>query len=85
MLQQLETFDSVGKEELIRRIDRLKSMMGEQGIDFAVIMQNADMFYFTGTIQKGLLVIALGHEPLLFIEKSLARAKLETPIDIVYV
>lgn len=83
MLQQLGAFDPVSKEELIRRIDGLKAMMAEQGIDFAVIMQNADMFYFTGTTQKGLLVIALDREPLLFIEKSLTRAKLDTPLDII--
>jgi Xaa-Pro aminopeptidase len=83
MLQQLGAFDPVGKEELIRRIDSMKAMMAKQGIDFAVIMQNVDMFYFTGTTQRGLLVIALDHEPLLFIEKSVTRAKLDTPLDII--
>jgi len=83
MLQQLGAFDPVSKEELIRRIDGIKAMMAEQGIDFAVIMQNTDMFYFSGTIQKGMLVIALDCEPLLFIQKSIARAKLDTSLDII--
>lgn len=83
MLQQLGAFDPVGKEEIMGRIDGLKAMMMDQGINFAFILQNVDLFYFTGTMQKGLLVIALDHEPLLFIEKSVARAKLETPLDII--
>lgn len=82
MLQRLGAFDPVGKEELIGRIDGLKAMMAERGIDFAVIMQNVDMFYFTGTAQKGLLVIALDSEPILFIEKSVTRAMLDTPLDV---
>ncbi|MBI4633429.1 MAG: aminopeptidase P family protein [Deltaproteobacteria bacterium] len=83
MLQQVGAFDPVSKEEIAGRIEGLKTMMAAQGIDFAVIMQNVDMFYFTGTIQKGLLVIAVDREPLLFIEKSLTRARLDTPLDII--
>ncbi|HLA29154.1 MAG TPA: Xaa-Pro peptidase family protein [Syntrophales bacterium] len=83
MLQQLGAFDPVKKEELISRIDGLKTMMAKQDINFAVIMQNIDMFYFTGTTQKGMLIIARDNEPLLFIEKSTARARLDTPLDII--
>ena len=83
MLQQLGAFDPVKKEELIRRIDGLKTMMAKQDINFAVIMQNVDMFYFTGTTQKGMLIIARDNEPLLFIEKSITRARLDTPLDII--
>ncbi len=83
MLQQIGAFDPVSKEELLGRIKGLKALMAAQGIDFAVIMQNVDMFYFTGTIQKGMLVVALDREPLLFIEKSVNRAKLDTPLDVI--
>lgn len=83
MLQQLGKFDPVGKEELVGRIDGLKAMMAKQGIDFAFIMQNVDMFYFTGTTQRGLFVVSLDHEPILFIEKSVTRAKLDTPLDFI--
>lgn len=83
MLQQIGAFDRVAKEELVGRIDGLKAKMTERGIDFTVIMQNVDMYYFTGTLQKGMLVIALDHDPLLFIEKSVTRAKLDTSLDVI--
>jgi Xaa-Pro aminopeptidase len=45
-------------------------------------MQNADLFYFSGTIQKGIMVILLDDDPLLFVERSLERAKAETPLNV---
>jgi len=82
-LERLGAFDPVSKEEIAARINGIKTMMAVQKMDFAVIMQNVDMFYFTGTMQKGLLVVALDQEPLLFVEKSLSRARAETPLDII--
>lgn len=85
MLKRLGAFDRVTRRELLGRIDGLKDMMTKQGIDFAVIMQNVDLFYFTGTTQRGVLVIAPGSEPLLFIEKSVYRARLDSPLDVIAV
>ena len=82
MLQQLGAFDPVSKEEVVKRIAGLETMMAQQGIDFAVIIQNVDMFYFTGTTQKGMLVVAPGYAPLLLIEKNLDRAALDSPLKI---
>ena len=82
MWQRLVISDYTPKEELLKRIDRLREKMGEAGVDFSVIMQNADLFYFSGTIQKGIMVIPLHHDPFLFMERSLERAKVETPLDI---
>lgn len=65
MLQRLGAFVPPSRQEIIRRIDGLKEMMVEWGIDFAIIMQNVDMFYFTGTLQKGMLAVAPDQEPLL--------------------
>lgn len=83
MLQELGAFDPITDEEILARIIGLKALMLKQGIDFAVIMQNVDLFYFTGTAQRGFLVIALDDDPLLFIEKSVARAKLDTPLLVI--
>jgi Xaa-Pro dipeptidase len=71
------------KEEIARRIDGLKQGMVEADIDFCVILQNVDMFYLTGTVQKGTLVIPVDGEPLFFVEKSVDRARLETPLPVV--
>ena len=82
MWQSLVASDYTPKEELLRRINGLKEKMAEAGISFSVIMQNADLFYFSGTIQKGVMVIPLDDDPLLFVERSLERVNAETPLTI---
>jgi Xaa-Pro aminopeptidase len=82
MWQRLAGSDYTPREELLRRINGLKQMMAEAGVSFSVIMQNADLFYFGGTIQKGIMVVALEHDPFLFVERSLERARAETSLDI---
>jgi Xaa-Pro dipeptidase len=70
------------KSEIVRRIAGLKRSMVKSGIDFCVIMQNVDMFYFTGTVQKGILVVPLDRDPIFLVEKSVKRARLETPLSV---
>jgi Xaa-Pro aminopeptidase len=64
------------------RIGGLKRLMAEAGIDFAVIVENADKFYFTGTMQPGMLVVLAEEEPLLFVKKGTERARAETTLAI---
>ncbi len=82
MWQSLAGSDYTPKEELLSRINGLKERMAEAGISFSVIMQNADLFYFSGTIQRGAMVVPLDGDPLLFVERSLERANAETPLAI---
>ncbi|MEO0248696.1 MAG: aminopeptidase P family protein, partial [candidate division WOR-3 bacterium] len=70
------------KEEITRRIEGLKTCLAAAGIDFAIIMQNVDMYYFTGTIQKGLLVVPVDHDPIFLVEKSVERAVEQTPLPV---
>ncbi len=56
--------------------------MEEQGIALAIILQNVDLFYFTGSLQKGVLAVSADRDPVFFVEKSLARAEEETPLEI---
>jgi len=69
------------KSELDLRIAKLQNSMRQHGIDGAVIVQNADLFYFTGTIQRSHLFVPLEGKPLLMVKKSLERAKEESPMD----
>ncbi len=78
----MEHFDLTPKAEIERRIDGLKRGMAEAGIDFCVILQNVDMFYFTGTVQKGIMVVPVDREPIFLVEKSVERARLESPLAI---
>lgn len=82
MFSHIGAFDKIPKEDLLRRLNGLRGLMADAGIHFALIFQNVDRFYFTGTMQKGTLVVPLDHEPLLFIEKGAERAAMETPLPI---
>ena len=82
MLRQVGAFDPVPKEELLGRIEGLRRRMANAGIDFALIIQNVDSFYFAGTMQKGMLVVPLDQDPIIFVEKGTERAVMETPLEL---
>jgi Xaa-Pro dipeptidase len=67
----------VPRDELERRWHRVRSFMN---CDALVVLQNADLFYLTGTVQTGFLWFPREGEPLLAIRKSYDRAKLESAI-----
>lgn len=83
MLKNLNKCDLTPESEIKSRINSLQKRMTENNIDFAVILQNVDMFYFTGTLQKGALFVPAQGELLLFIEKTMERALYETPLNII--
>jgi len=82
MLKSLNVGELTPKDEIHARINKLKAKMEEQGIALAIILQNVDLFYLTGTIQKGVLAVSVDRDPVFFVEKSLARAAAETPLEI---
>jgi Xaa-Pro aminopeptidase len=82
MLTNLSECNFTPKEELENRIKQLRTSMEKQGMTFSIILQNVDLFYLAGTIQKGIFVIPVDHEPMLFIEKNIDRATIETGLDI---
>jgi len=71
------------KDELQRRIKNLQKMMGKNNCDAVLIMQNIDLYYFSGTMQNAQLYIPIKGEPLLFCRKSRARAEAECPWTVV--
>ena len=68
------------REELENRIRRFQRVLAAQGVEGALILQNSDLFYFTGTIQQAHLYIPVEGETLLMVRKSLARARSESPL-----
>ncbi len=83
MLKTLNTGDLTPKDEIDSRIDKLRAGMAARGIELAIILQNVDILYFTGTLQRGVLAVSAEHGPAFFVEKSLYRAQVETPLDII--
>jgi Xaa-Pro dipeptidase len=83
MYKSLNICDLTPKEEIEARLEGLRKRLAHEGISFAVILQNVDLFYFTGTLQKGVLIVPVDGPPLLFVEKSLYRAGIESPLEII--
>lgn len=69
------------REEIDARIAGLKRALAREGLDAALIMQRTDLYYFSGTLQQGCLVVPTEGEPLLLVTKSSARARAESPLD----
>jgi len=82
MLKSLNLCEFTPKEEIENRIVELKKRMAEHGFSFAVIIQNVDLFYFTGSMQNGILVVPFDGEPVFFVLKNLNRAVVETSLKI---
>jgi Xaa-Pro dipeptidase len=83
MYKSLSICDFTPKKEIEARLEGFRKRMAAEDISFAVILQNVDLFYFTGTIQKGALIVPVDQPPLLFVEKSLYRAGIESPLEII--
>jgi Xaa-Pro aminopeptidase len=66
--------------EIEQRISNFQADLQKQGLDGAFILQNVDIFYFTGTIQTSILFIPAEDDPILMVQKSLQRARLESPL-----
>jgi len=64
--------------ELEHRCKRLQEMMAAQELDAVIIVQNADLFYFTGTIQSGNLYLPAQGQPLYMVRKGADRARMES-------
>jgi Xaa-Pro dipeptidase len=82
MLKDVGAYDRIPKQEILDRIDKLKGLMAEAHMEYAFISEKVDRFYFSGTAQKGVIVIPIDEEPLCFIEKGMERAQAETPLSI---
>ncbi|RLB88668.1 MAG: aminopeptidase P family protein [Deltaproteobacteria bacterium] len=74
------TYDLVPPEEIYGRISRLQQKLTEAELSGALILDGINMFYYTGTIQMGILFVPAHLEPVLFIRRSFDRAKRETPL-----
>ncbi|MDD2366218.1 MAG: Xaa-Pro peptidase family protein [Desulfuromonadaceae bacterium] len=64
--------------ELEYRCKKLQDYMLEASLDAVIIIQNADLFYFTGTVQKGNLYVPASGQPLFMVRKEVGRARMES-------
>lgn len=64
--------------ELEHRCKRLQDLMAADGLDAVIIVQNADMYYFTGSVQSGNLYVPVKGQPLFMVRKDYNRARMES-------
>ncbi len=69
--------------EFKERIKILAQKLREKNIDFAFILQNVDLFYFTGSICDGTLLISKNEDVLYFTRRGEERVKQESPWEVI--
>ncbi len=67
-------------KEIHSRLHDLQRKMEEKGLALALLVQNVDIFYFGGTIQKGYLFIPVQGEAVFFVQKNYERSVAESPL-----
>jgi len=66
--------------ELRERQKKFQAHLQQEGIAGALLFQNADRFYFSGTIQQGQLYIPASGKPVLMVRKDWQRARRESAL-----
>jgi Xaa-Pro dipeptidase len=64
--------------ELEYRCKQLQQQMAKAGLDAVIILQNSDLFYFTGSIQSGNLYVPLHGQPIYMVRRDAGRARMES-------
>jgi len=80
MQEEMVPCELTPREEVFSRIRAFQKRLEETHIDAALLIQNVDVFYFTGTVQTGYLFISKDREPLFLVQKDYARAAAESPL-----
>lgn len=76
------SYNTVPEKEIRGRISRFQSLLRREDIHAAIILQLIDRFYFSGTIQEGVLVIPATGDPRYLCRRSVQRARTETPLEV---
>jgi Xaa-Pro dipeptidase len=66
--------------EIEARVTKFQRLLAESGLDAALIVQNADLFYLAGTVQQSFLYVPADGEPTLFVRRVLERARRESAL-----
>ena len=74
---------STPSEEIHRRISSLQAAMIREGFEGALIIQRADLFYFSGSAHDAHLFVPAEGSPILLVQKNLEMAAEESTLDYV--
>ena len=79
----MSTYKITPESEIRDRIGKLQDILKGKGIAAALIQQLIDRFYFSGTIQDGVIIIPAEGVPVYLCRRSVSRAEAETPLSVV--
>lgn len=68
-------------EDVQRRIQLLQAKLKELDLDGVLLSQNIGVYYYSGSMQNGLLLIPQSGSPCFYVKKSLTRASQETHLE----
>ena len=66
------------RNELENRLVKVQAKLRRGGMDGALLLQKADLFYLSGTVQNGVLFVPADGEPVFAVRRSLRRARTES-------
>lgn len=72
-------YDLIPHEEVSNRITKLQNKMKEVHLEGTLLTRNVDIYYYSGSMQNSILFVPDEGKPVLFVKKSIIRAKEETP------
>lgn len=70
----------VPMSEIAGRVVSLQALLVKNEVDVAIIRQNADMYYFSGTVQDAHLIIPAVGQPVFLVRRDAMRAESQSPI-----
>ncbi len=73
--------DPIMKTEIESRVEKFQKLIAAENLDGALIVHKMDIYYLSGTDQDANLWVPRKGEPLLLVRKSLARARMDSPLD----
>ena len=77
-------YNLVPAREISRRVSRLQHRLQEGPMDGALILDPLNMYYYTGTIQQGVVFVPIEGEAVFLVRRSYERALRETPLKRVF-
>jgi len=71
---------NVPMSEIATRVATFQSLLLKHEIDAAIIRQNADLYYFTGTVQDAHFIIPASGHPVFLVRRDFGRANAQSPV-----
>jgi Xaa-Pro aminopeptidase len=78
--EDLFQYNLVPANEISQRVSRLQHRLQEGTVDGVLILDPVNMYYYTGTMQQGVIFVPTEGEPVFLVRRSFERAQLETPL-----